>query len=87
MVLSLVNTKHIALYIKPHLAAWLIEAQINFCFIPQSVLYPRTIDRQDGVIHRMGHEKVARVKANNMRSRTASGEGGGGGNADRTTVD
>jgi hypothetical protein len=28
-------------------------------------------------IYRMGHEKVARVKANNMRSRTASGWGGG----------
>jgi hypothetical protein len=26
----------------------------------------------------MGHEKVARVKANNMRSRTASGVGRGG---------
>jgi hypothetical protein len=38
--------------------------------------------------YRVGHEKVARVKANNMRSRTASGGGGGGGrNADSTTVD
>jgi hypothetical protein len=34
-------------------------------------------------IYSMGHEKVARVKANNMRSRTASGVR----NADSTTVD
>jgi hypothetical protein len=36
------------------------------------------------LIYRMGHEKVARVKANTMRSRTASG--GGVGDADSTTV-